>query len=136
MKVLTHMAINRKTGEFAKVYRDEDIRKWCQSSVVELIDGEWIIVELTVVCAAIKFDYYTVFLIGVRHWDSLMHSQFDSFFGDLGGKPKGEVQGFIDQYGKFLTREEAMAMVKSNGQAFDLERNGGSDDKLYSEGLY
>jgi len=43
-------------------------------------------------------------------------------------------EGFIDQFGDFLTREEAMQIVKENGQPFNKERNGCNKD-LYSEGI-
>lgn len=45
-------------------------------------------------------------------------------------------QGFIDQWGCFYTRTEAMQAVKASGQPFNIKRNGGNDDELYSEGLY
>ena len=45
-------------------------------------------------------------------------------------------QGFIDQHNVFYTREEAMKIVLSNDQPFNLKRNGGDITKLYSEGLY
>jgi len=44
-------------------------------------------------------------------------------------------QGFINQFGEFLTREEALDVVKESGQPFDIERNGHAH-KLFSEGLY
>lgn len=83
-----------------------------------------------IVCAANKFD--NVILCGARHWDKVMRAQADAM-GIRGGR---EEQGFIDQFGDFLTREEAMAIVKMNGQSFNIKRNGGSDNELFSEGLY
>jgi len=44
-------------------------------------------------------------------------------------------QGFINQWGVFLTREEAYRVVKASGQPFDPKRNG-STDMPFSEGLY
>jgi len=44
-------------------------------------------------------------------------------------------QGFINQFGDFLTREEALTIVQENGQRFNAERNG-STTELFSEGLY
>tara|TARA_R110000765_G_scaffold67960_1_gene131423 strand:+ start:384 stop:605 length:222 start_codon:yes stop_codon:yes gene_type:complete len=46
----------------------------------------------------------------------------------------GEVQGFIDQFGQFLTREEAHVIAKKNGQI--VKRCGGDEKTLYSENLY
>jgi hypothetical protein len=45
-------------------------------------------------------------------------------------------QGFIDQFGRFYNRKEAMKAVLENGQPFSLKRNGGSGEELFSEGLY
>lgn len=83
-----------------------------------------------VVCAANKFPSGLI-LCGARHWDKLMRKQAD-YAGVKGGS---EEQGFIDQFGEFLTREEAMAIVKDNGQRFFIARNQ-SDLELFSEGLY
>ena len=86
-----------------------------------------------IVCAAnrIKTKKGIVILTGARHWDSIMRRQADH----LGIKGGNEEQGFIDQFGTFLTREEAMEIVKKNGQKFDKESNRG-DKSLCSEGLY
>lgn len=50
-------------------------------------------------------------------------------------KTEGE-QGFIDNFGIFMDRVEALAVAKASGQPLDMKRNGGSGDELYSEGLY
>lgn len=86
-----------------------------------------------VVCAANKLPVAGGFVIlcGARHWDKVMCKQAD-VMGLRGGD---EQQGFIDQFGDFLTREEAMVVVKESGQPFNIERNVG-DICLFSEGLY
>jgi hypothetical protein len=43
-------------------------------------------------------------------------------------------QGFIDQFGKFLTREEAWVIASENGQI--RRQVGGDQSRLYSENLY
>ena len=86
-----------------------------------------------VVCAACT-DGATV-AAGARHWDSVMRSQVHAISREK-TKPLSQwEQGFIDQFGDFLTREEAMQIVKDNGQPFDIDRNRG-DSVLFSEGLY
>lgn len=89
-----------------------------------------------VVCAACKHN--DLILCGARHWDKIMNKQLDTlkhagcslFSGDF-------TQGFIDQFGTFLTREEAMKVAVAAGQEVDIERGcGGDKDTLYSEGLY
>ena len=60
-----------------------------------------------------------------------MHNQVDILgidkFREL-RKEHGEEQGFINQFGEFRTRVEAMKIVSSNGQDFDVDRNGGVDE--------
>ena len=87
-----------------------------------------------IVCAANK--YGNLILCGARHWDKIMHAQADAIpgFSDL-RKQHGEEQGFINQFGEFRSRKQALEIVKANGQHFDHKRNGASDE-LYSEGLY
>lgn len=86
--------------------------------------------QQVVVCAANRID--GIIICGARHWDKIMCRVADR----LGIKGGREEQGFINQFGEFLTREEAMEVVKASGQPFNIERNGGSDKELYSEGLY
>ena len=84
-----------------------------------------------IVCAANKMSN-SVILCGARHWDSLMRQQSKAMrikFFEL-------EQCFVDQFGTFITREEAMKIVLNNGQPFNIHRNGGSTIKLFSEGLY
>ncbi len=97
-----------------------------------------------VVCAANKLSDGTV-ILGVRHWDDFMHQALDSI---LKNQPEGtdeEVnellliqghqQGFIDQFGNFLTRKEAWVIAKENGQVIH-QGPGYSGPELYSENLY
>ena len=85
--------------------------------------------QQVVVCAAIKVG--DVIFCGARHCDSVMRGQAKAMGVSLA---RGR-QGFIDQFGDFLTRKEAMEIVKKNGQPFNIERNVG-DINLFSEGLY
>lgn len=87
-----------------------------------------------IVCAANKLSDGTI-LAGARHWDSVMRGQATKM--SLRTKDDiGVEQGFIDQWGNFYDRKLAMQVVKQNGQPFNIERNGGQDNELYSEGLY
>jgi hypothetical protein len=45
-------------------------------------------------------------------------------------------EGFIDQFGDFLTREEAMRIARRAGQKINVKGCGGSTTTLFSEGLY
>lgn len=85
-----------------------------------------------IVCAAIKFASIgkEYIVTGARHYDSIMASTIKLL-------PQGTYereQGFIDQAGKFLTREEAWVIAEAAGQI--IRRVGGDGNKLYSENLY
>ena len=84
-----------------------------------------------VVCAANKHEYTGILILGVRHFDSLMHKQIDL----LGFKNHSFIQGFVDKHGKFLTREEAYIVAKEANQI--IRKTGNPDEPvLYSEDLY
>lgn len=85
-----------------------------------------------IVCAAIKNGELVI--AGARHFDKIMHGQL-SVVALVFDVKKWE-QGFIDQWGNFYNRQEAMSIVKESGQPFNAERNGGNGKDLYSEGLY
>ena len=94
-------------------------------------------VKRKIVCAANL--YKGVLLLGVRHFDPIMH--YDIMRLGLAGaftayKQYEHAQGFIDQYGVFCDRVEAMQIIKDSGQPFDIQRTGGSDTELYSEGIH
>jgi hypothetical protein len=88
-----------------------------------------------VVCAAIKFydQRYDkeIVVTSARHYDRLMHETLKMIGRDY---LKEIEQGFIDQFGNFLTREEALEIATRNGQIY--RRCGGDHVRLYSENLY
>lgn len=84
----------------------------------------------TIVCAASRNRDSNRIITGARHFDMVMRSQIQV------SDTLNWEQGFIDQFGKFYTHEEAMLVVKENGQPFNAERNGCPENLLFSEGLY
>lgn len=86
-----------------------------------------------IVCAANKNTRTGEIILGIRHWDTWMRSQCD--MSELGWRACE--QGFVDQFGTFLTRTEAWVVAKGADQIFRRvggdEANGGT---LYSENLY
>lgn len=91
-----------------------------------------------VVCAAIRAVDGSL-LLGIRHYSRDMHEQIRQ--RDDGGLFKhrnDEHQGFVDQFGVYMTREEAYQVAVAAGQLLYPERcgNGLNGPKLYSEGLY
>lgn len=91
-----------------------------------------------VVCAAIRASDGEV-LLGVRHYSPDMHSQIEARHdGHKFCHRHGLDQGFVDQHGVYLTREEAFAVAQADGQVRHPECCGRGPDgpTLYSEGLY
>lgn len=87
-----------------------------------------------VVCAANRNRVTGLIICGARHFDTIMHRQMEA-------RPPEELddwhrseQGFIDQFGNFLTREEAHKVATERGQFF--RRFAGDERELYSENLY
>lgn len=89
--------------------------------------------EQRVVCAAIRVGEDVI--CGPRHFDTVMRKTIDS--NDKYSKMKwwvGAEEGFVDQYGAFLSREEAFIVATDANQI--IRRVGGDDKKLFSENLY
>ena len=87
-----------------------------------------------IVCAANRHVESGRIVLGLRHYDSFMHAQI----ADITPEWKGKVeQGFVDQFGKFLTRKEAWVVASTQNQ---IVRRVGGDTKdggtLWSENLY
>lgn len=86
-----------------------------------------------VVCAALKHTDGSI-ICGARHYDDdeIMRQQIVRASNASGWR--GAEQGFIDQKGVFLTREEALEVAKAAGQI--KRRCGGDSKRLFSENLY
>jgi hypothetical protein len=85
-----------------------------------------------VVCAALKSTTGKI-VCGARHYDPIMRQQIAGSDGKRSPEWISCEQGFIDQRGNFLTREEAWKIAEKNGQ---IKYNGGWNGTLYSEDLY
>ncbi len=91
-----------------------------------------------VVCAAIRARDGDI-LLGIRHYSRDMHTQIDARRdGAKFCHLSDEHQGFVDQFGEFMSREEAFCVARLAGQIIDYQAcgNGLDGPKLYSEGLY
>lgn len=87
------------------------------------------------VCAANR--YKDLIILGTRHYSPTMHISVDAFGGVdiLYEYADGDhEQGFVDQYGRFWSREEAKIHAMENGQLIHPENCPSKD--LFSEGLY
>lgn len=82
-----------------------------------------------IVCAALHKEGRII--TGARHFDKIMRSQMESTEGISWWK-SGD-QGFIDQFGDFINREEAWIIAMDRGQ---ICREVSTPGTLYSENLY
>ena len=86
-----------------------------------------------VVCAALRRDNGEI-VCGPRHFDPTMRAAIGRICVEDQQAWRFAEQGFVDQRGNFLTREEAWPIALANGQI--RRRCGGDDGKLFSENLY
>lgn len=86
--------------------------------------------DSVVVCAAIRLSDGLV-ITGPRHYDVVMMKVLEA----LNRLEPTADQGFIDQFGNFLTRQEAFAIAAQHRQ-FHGEGSPHAVDVLYSEDLY
>ena len=88
-----------------------------------------------IVCSAVRY-LDGIMLLGPRHFDATMSIQRDKYYPDKKDSIEHE-QGFIDQHGVFVTREEAYKIALAANQILRScggdSRNGGTLD---SENLY
>lgn len=91
-----------------------------------------------VVCAANKYESKlggkSMVFVGVRHFCPVMRQNMQPHCDHL--IRQSEVQGFIDQFGVFMDRKEALEVAKSAGQLNIARIKTWPDDELFSEDLY
>ena len=90
-------------------------------------------VKRIVVTAANKLGDTGILLVGARHWDSVMRAQWKVLKNTVEVEQKDIEQGFIDQYGQFLSRKEAFIVANENGQKLIGEN---WHNELFSENLH
>lgn len=92
-----------------------------------------------VVCAAIRAADGDL-LLGIRHYSRDMHAQIAARTDGAKFKHRhDEDQGFVDQHGVWMDREEAHEVAHFAGQIIRPEACSVSTEnvpRLYSEGLY
>lgn len=79
-------------------------------------------------------DVKELVICGARHYDRWMHKQLAAIDPNFSKNKYKCMQGFIDNEGNFLTREEAWIVAEREGQI--RQRVGGDNPKLFSENLY
>jgi hypothetical protein len=82
-----------------------------------------------IVCAAIRINGQII--CGVRHWDMIMRLTM----AGLKLKAPNAMQGFVDNHGYFVTREQAWEIALAAKQ-FNPAKHVGPQGELFSEDLY
>ena len=109
----------------------DHVRDWLQKLMVYWIFEESeTMTQKRIVCSAIRVNGRII--CGVRHFDRIMQDTLALI--PVANNSDVVEQGFVDQHGDFLTREEAHDIAAKAGQI--LHRCGGDKGKLYSENLY
>lgn len=87
-----------------------------------------------VVCAANRYGELT--FLGARHFDERMREAMQHYNIPTLRSACGEEQGFIDQFGVFMDRKEALEVAKAAGQINLHRPKTRPEDRLFSEDLY
>ena len=91
--------------------------------------------QQVVVCAAVFDEKSGTLILGARHWDKVMHNHYEALPEADRPRAPRMLQGFIDQFGVFLTREDALQIARASGQLLNPEFER-CHKKLFSEDLY
>lgn len=97
-------------------------------ALVRVAEGEYL--KRFVVCAANRYPDGLI-LTGIRHGCPIMNAQLRRMNPKPEGRPE---QGFVDQWGNWMARDEALNVVKMTEQPlrYPIDKY----DTLYSENLY
>lgn len=87
-----------------------------------------------VICAANKYGPFIY--TGIRHFCPIMMSNMQGANIPLLRKLHGEVQGFVDQYGVFMDRIEALEVATKAEQINRYRTKTSPAHLLFSEDLY
>ena len=98
------------------------------------------LLQRVIVCAANRFklkDGGELVIPGTRHYSKDMALVLDQMRDKVVSEQVyGDDQGFLDQWGNYLTRKEALIVATHAGQINTRRQKGGPADTLFSEDLY
>jgi len=93
-----------------------------------------------VVCAAVKYVHFSVtdiIIASPRHFDSIMEKQISLMNSDIQPEFKSDgEQGFLDQFGVFMNRGEALLVASAANQINTRRPKTNPVNQLFSEDLY
>lgn len=73
---------------------------------------------------------------GIRHFDMIMHAQIDAAWKNDDTMDREWEQGFLDQYGVFMDRVEALAVATAAGQINTRRSKTDPEHELFSEDVW
>ena len=98
------------------------------------------LLQRVIVCAANRFklkDGGELVIPGTRLYSKDMALVLDQMRDKVVSEQVyGDDQGFLDQWGNYLTRKEALIVATHAGQINTRRQKGGPADTLFSEDLY
>jgi len=133
---LVRRAAARRTAVFME-------RCWIEKDAEGFTGWRWEKYNKPLQIVAAANRYGDMVIVGSRHYCVSMNAQIDLIgldalraYAALFDSPEeyGYQQGFIDQYGKFHDRKQALAIALENGQVKKEDLHTGND--LYSEDLW
>jgi hypothetical protein len=86
-----------------------------------------------IICAAARNNKTKSIICGVRHFDKIMSDACANYKSKT---YRDWEQGFVDSYGNFLNRKEALQRCKEMKQPLINTDKSWFKDELYSENLY
>ena len=94
--------------------------------------------QRVVVCAANRIDCeFGEIICGARHFDQIMRKQIaNKIYLNPEKRGADYEQGFIDQWGLFMTRKEALAVAIAANQINMRRPKTSPKDQLFSEDIY
>lgn len=128
-----------KSNVFGYLEKDtpQDLPEVCYK-IADWWDGRKL--QRRIVSAANRFqlkDGGTLVIPGARHYSRDMAEVIDQVRGKLvKDHVHGDDQGFIDQWGEYHNREEALIIATHAGQINTVRKKGAPYDTLFSEDLY
>ncbi|ABY63141.1 putative Arn.3 [Pseudomonas phage 201phi2-1] len=126
-----------RLNEIGQNYLDRYMKQ-CWIETPEFTGWRWDKFNNPRVVAGVANRYGSIIVMGVRHYSNMMQVALDALGGvELLIRWAGEEnceQGFVDQYGTFLDRQEAWVLAEAAGQI--RHRANLPTGTLYSEHLW
>jgi hypothetical protein len=132
-------------NKFVEAANDDLLKSTNKEQIPEIcfVKADWWdgrLLQRVIVCAANRFklkDGGELVIPGTRHYSKDMALVLDQIRDKVVSEQVyGDDQGFLDQWGNYFTRKEALIIATHAGQINTRRQKGGPVDTLFSEDLY